>query len=58
MENDSLKVNYNQETGEINLEWDPNDSKWNWLSSMTEEELRNIITKHFESMVQEHESDN
>jgi len=42
-ETDSLKVNYNEETGEIQLEWDPNDPQWNFLGSLTPEQIRDMI---------------
>lgn len=45
-ESDSLKVNYNEETGEVTLEWDPNDSQWNFLGGLTPEEIRDMIMKH------------
>lgn len=45
-ETDSLKVNYNEETGEIQLEWDPNDPQWNFLGGLTPEEIRDMIMEH------------
>lgn len=43
---DSLKVTVNEETGEITFEWDPNDTKWNFLHDLTSEEIADMITKH------------
>jgi hypothetical protein len=40
---DGLKVNVNEETGEINLEWDPEDPRWSFLNGLTEEELSDMI---------------
>lgn len=52
-EKDSLKVNYDEESGEIQLSWDPDDTKWNWLAMLPEEEVRDIITKEFEKFIEE-----
>ena len=41
--NDGLKVDFNEETGEINLEWDPEDLRWSFLNGLTEEELSTMI---------------
>jgi hypothetical protein len=43
---DSLKVDYNEETGEMTLEWDPEDSQWNFLQDLTPEEIRDMLMKH------------
>ena len=51
-EKDSLKVNYDEESGEIQLSWDPNDTKWNWLAALPEDEVRDIITKEFEKFIE------
>jgi hypothetical protein len=52
-ENDSLKVNYDEESGEIQLSWDPDDTKWNWLATLPEDEVRDMITKEFEKFIEE-----
>lgn len=41
--NDGLKVDFNEETGEINLEWDPEDPRWSFLNGLTEEELSDMM---------------
>jgi hypothetical protein len=46
MTEDSLKVNFDDETGEITLEWDPNDTQWNFLRDLTSEEISDMIMKH------------
>ena len=45
MTEDTLKVEQNED-GTFSLEWDPNDPKWSWLNSMTEDEISNIISDH------------
>lgn len=40
---DGLKVNYDDETGQVTLEWDSKDPKWNWLGDLTEDEIRDTI---------------
>lgn len=52
---DSLKVNYNDETGLITLEWDPEDSRWNWLATLTEEEINSMIMEHARQSLEESE---
>ena len=48
--NDSFRVNYNEETHELQLEWDPNDPQWNWLSSLTEEDISNMLKNHLNKL--------
>jgi len=50
---DGLKVNYDDDTGQVSLEWDPQDPTWNWLSGLTEDEIRDIIMKHAQQMLDE-----
>lgn len=58
-EGDGLKVNYDDETGEISLEWDPADPTWNWLGGLTEDEIKDIIMKNTQQLLDEieHESE-
>lgn len=42
-EDDGLKVHYDDETGQVTLEWDSKDPKWNWLGDLTEDEIRDTI---------------
>jgi len=50
---DGLKVNYDDDTGQVSLEWDPQDPTWNWLSELTEDEIRDIIMKHAQQILDE-----
>jgi len=40
---DSLKVNYNEETGEMTLDWDPQDPKWSFLNDLTEDQISDMV---------------
>jgi hypothetical protein len=42
MTDDSLKVHENED-GSFSIEWDREDSKWNWLNDLTSKEIVNII---------------
>jgi hypothetical protein len=53
MMEDSLKVNVNDDTGEITLEWDPEDPRWGFLSGLTEEELSSMITGAIQQRINE-----
>lgn len=50
---DSLKIDYNEETGEITLEWDPEDPQWKFLGGLTPEEIRDMIMKHATETLQD-----
>lgn len=52
-EDDGLKVNYDDETGQISLEWDPSDPTWNWLGGLTEDEIKDIIMKNAQQLLDE-----
>lgn len=53
---DTLKVDYNEETHEIKLEWDKNDPKWNWLGLLTEQEASDMIIEILQNKLKENES--
>lgn len=42
MNDDSLKVHENED-GSFSIEWDREDSKWNWLNDLTSKEIVKII---------------
>jgi len=42
---DSLKVDYNEETGEITLDWDPEDPNWSFLNHLTEDQIGDMVIK-------------
>tara|TARA_S200002703_G_scaffold88157_1_gene76099 strand:- start:615 stop:776 length:162 start_codon:yes stop_codon:yes gene_type:complete len=42
MTDDSLKVHENED-GSFSIEWDREDSKWNWLNDLTSKEIVKII---------------
>ena len=48
---DSLLVEYDEDTRQMRLEWDDNDPKWNWLNSLSEEEVHEIITTNLKTLL-------
>lgn len=56
MTDDAIRIDYDTETGQITLEWDPSDPKWNWLGDLTEEEVSDMISKNLQEMLNESES--
>lgn len=55
-ESDSLKIDYNEETGEILLEWDKEDPTWNWLNDLTQDQIKDIIITQFDRFIEETEN--
>lgn len=49
---DSLLVEYDEDTRQMRLEWDDNDPKWNWLNSLSEEEVHEIITTNLKTLLE------
>jgi hypothetical protein len=49
---DSLIVEYDEDTRQMRLEWDDNDPKWNWLNSLSEEEVHEIITTNLKTLLE------
>ncbi len=49
---DSLLVEYDEDTRTMRLEWDDNDPKWNWLNSLSEEEVHEIITTNLKTLLE------
>lgn len=54
---DSLKVNYDEETGQVTLEWDSKDPKWNWLGDLTEDEIRDTILQNALKLLEESQNE-
>jgi len=50
---DSLKVEVNDETGQITLDWDPNDPNWSWLNDLTSEQVGDIISEYLKHRLDE-----
>lgn len=40
---DSLKVDYNEETGEITLDWDREDPNWSFLNDLTDQQIGDMV---------------
>jgi len=51
---DSLKVTENSD-GTFEIEWDPEDQKWNWLNDKTSEEITAIMTEAIQLAVNEND---
>lgn len=49
---DSLLVEYDEDTRTMRLEWDDNDPKWNWLNSLSEEEIHEVITTNLKTLLE------
>lgn len=53
---DSLKINFNEDTNEMSIEWDQDDPKWSFLNSFSTEDLESFIIKSLEEKINEFES--
>lgn len=42
---DSLTVNFDEQTGEIQLDWDQNDPRWSWMNDLTSEQVGAILNE-------------
>ena len=51
-EQDSLIVEYDEDTRQMKLQWDDNDPKWNWLNSLSEEEVHEIVTTNLKTLLE------
>lgn len=56
-EDDSLLVEYDEDTGTMKIEWDDKDPKWNWLNSLDQKEVNEVISTNLSRMLAEHEGD-
>jgi hypothetical protein len=56
-EDDSLLVEYDEDTGTMKIEWDDKDPKWNWLNSLDQKEVKEVISTNLSRMLAEHEGD-
>jgi|TARA_R100000084_G_scaffold100322_1_gene54975 hypothetical protein len=45
MMKDSLNVIQNED-GSFSIEWNPDDERWSWLNSMTEEEISKMLSDY------------
>lgn len=59
MENslDGMEIDYNEETGEIQLDWDPNDPNWSWLNDLTSEQVGDMIIESLKNRLDEDASE-
>tara|TARA_B100001059_G_C17829879_1_gene583895 strand:+ start:3028 stop:3198 length:171 start_codon:yes stop_codon:yes gene_type:complete len=53
---DSLKIDYDEDTGQITIDWDKNDPQWSFLNSMSQEEIQGMLVSNLEELVKSDES--
>jgi len=53
---DSLKIDYDEDTGQITIDWDKNDPNWSFLNKMSQKEIQTMITTNLEELVKQDES--
>ena len=56
MSTDSLTVTENED-GTLGISWDPNDPKYSFLNTMTQEELNAYFTRALEEYIKEIENE-
>ena len=56
MSADSLKIDYDEDTHQITIDWDKNDPNWSFLNNMSEEEIQQILITSLEELVDQDES--
>ena len=54
---DGIKIDVNEETGEINMEWDPEDPRWSFLNGLTEEELTTMMMDAIKRRLEEEDNE-
>ena len=52
---DSLKINYDEDTHQVIIDWDENDPNWSFLNNMSEEEIQQMLITNLEELVSEDE---
>lgn len=53
---DSLKIDYDEDTRQITIDWDKNDPNWSFLNNMREEEIQQILLQNLEELVKQDEN--
>ena len=53
---DSLKVTENED-GTLAIEWDPNDPRYSFMNTMSEEELNQFFTTALQEYIKEHDNE-
>jgi hypothetical protein len=51
-EQDGLKISYNDETGEMTLEWDSNDERWSGLNGMTGDDFKQMMLDYCKQILE------
>ena len=55
MSADSLKIDYDEDTHQITIDWDKNDPNWSFLNNMSGEEIQQMLLTNLEELVSEDE---
>ena len=50
---DGLEIDYNEETGEIQLDWDGSDPRWSFLNDLTPDEIGDMIIESLKNRLDE-----
>ncbi len=53
---DSLKIDYDEDTRQITIDWDKNDPNWSFLNNMPEEEIQQMLLQNLEELVKQDEN--
>jgi hypothetical protein len=51
-ENDSLKITQNED-GSFTMDWDPQDTRWSWMNSLTQKEIQVIMEQAIKDYLSE-----
>jgi len=49
---DTLRVTENED-GTFNIEWHPDDPKWNWMNAMSQEQVQIIFEQAMKNFIEE-----
>lgn len=52
---DSLKIDYDENTRQITIDWDKNDPSWSFLNTMSEEDIQKLLLANLEELVNQDE---
>lgn len=52
---DSLKISIDEETGKIEMDWDPEDPQWKFLNNLTEEQVQEFVMDSIKKAIEDNE---
>jgi len=53
MDADSLKIEYDEDTHELRIDWDKNDPQWAFLNDLTDEDIQTILAQGIQQLTNE-----